>query len=234
MNRRNQGLIGPAGSILRELIKKLGHIREREKLKLLLHGSPGVGKTEIANTLAHQLAAEGVDIESINGRDLTIDVVRIWKQNSCYGSLFGEWKIKIVNELDLAPQVAQDLMLTYLDELPPQQGVIATSNASAETLTERFATRFISVEVSPPDSDEITRHLMRRFHLGKQAAAMIAVASCGNVRSAELQAQGFDLVGEAAKRAPRPAVHVVCPARSDAARRAIETQRRNREQKGAA
>jgi putative ATPase len=220
-------LIGPAAQIAARTLRNAHTLKSRpsSRLKTILHGPPGTGKTTIANLIAAALAEHAIDIESINGRNLTIDVVRDWQRALAYGSLFGGWKVKVINEVDLAPQIAQDLMLTYLDELPPCNAVIATSNASMETLTERFATRFGPVKIAPPTQDEIAALLRQRFRLTKSAAQMIAAGSCGNVRDALLQAETWQIVGAAAQRPERPALKVVCAAASERAKRAWDTMR---------
>ena len=47
-----------------------------------------------------------------------------------------------MNELDRCTREAQDLLLTYLDRLPPGRALLGTSNLHLDPLTERFQTRF--------------------------------------------------------------------------------------------
>ena len=103
---RPTDLIGEACSIAARLLKSSWG--EAGNIKLLLFGAPGCGKTSIVRMLYRELAAHKIDIEKINGRNLTIDVVREWERNTCYASLFGGWKIKHIEEVDLVAQVAQD------------------------------------------------------------------------------------------------------------------------------
>lgn len=220
-------LIGPAGSILPKLLSHAKNIAAKPgaKLAVLFHGPPGTGKTTIANAVAKSLANHSVEIESINGRSLTIDVVREWQAAVRYGSLFGGWKVKVINEVDLCPVMAQDLMLTYMDEIPPFTAILATSNASHESLTERFTTRFMPVEVAAPDSEEIAAMLRSHYKLPKASAAMFASGSCGNVRDAMLQAEGFAVLGLTVKRPPKIEAKVICSSRSESAKRAWDTMR---------
>ena len=217
-------LIGPAAKLETRLVAHVGTIRDKAASpKLLFFGDPGIGKTTLANRIAAALASP-FDVESVNGRDLTIDLVRRWMANSSMGSLFGSWKIKIVNEVDLVPLVAQDLMLSYLDELPPQTAIIATTNKGAHSLSERFTTRFTHCEVKSPAPDAIAALLIKQTRIPKAIANMIAVTSCGNVRAAILQAEGYAITGELSE-VPKHTAPVICASRSDSAKRAWETMR---------
>jgi hypothetical protein len=119
-------LIGPARALGEMLLAHAQKIqRNGSTYKKLLFGQWGNGKSRIASMLGRTLAANPIDIEKINGRNLTIDVVREWQQNCAYGSVFGGWKVKWIEEVDLTPPIAQDLLLTYLDDLPAQTAVIA-------------------------------------------------------------------------------------------------------------
>ena len=125
-----------------------------------------------------------MSVEDYNGKEVTVDLVRQWMASLAYGSLFSDWSVKIVNELDRCTKDAQDILLTYLDKLPPGKAFIGTSNLQIDLLTERFQTRFQSVKLAAPDTDEIAGFLMRRWKTPKTVAAQIAVGSGGCVRAA--------------------------------------------------
>src|SRR6202043_2275877 len=154
-------LIGSAARISADLLRLAKKISDRESLKLLLFGPPGIGKSTIAGMVAHALVAHSIDAEKISGRNVSTDIVREWQRSACYSSLFGGWKIKLIEAADLIPQVAQDLLLTFLDDLSPRQSVIGTSNLSLETLTERFQTRFRMVHIDPPGQIALPAWLTR-------------------------------------------------------------------------
>ena len=116
--------------------------------KLLLYGPPGVGKTSVAELVAIALTGEKLSIESYNGKEVTVDAVREWMTTLAYGSLFSHWSVKIVNELDRCSKDAQDILLSYLDKLPPGKALIGTSNLQLDLLTERFQTRFQSIKIT--------------------------------------------------------------------------------------
>src|ERR1017187_6257675 len=89
-------LIGKAGTIATAILAHVTNLKHKpdERLKLLLYGEAGTDKNEIANMLSKTLAAERFDIEVINGKSLTIEVVREWMERAPYGSMYGGWTIK--------------------------------------------------------------------------------------------------------------------------------------------
>jgi hypothetical protein len=101
-----------------------------------------------------------------------------------YGSLFSNWSVKIINELDRCSRDAQDILLTYLDKLPPGKALIGTSNLQLDLLTERFHTRFQSIKLTAPGTEEIAEFLRAHWKVPRDVALRIAVGSGGCVRAA--------------------------------------------------
>lgn len=157
-------------------------------MKLLLYGPPGVGKTSMVELVAMQLAGTALAIEDYNGREVTVDVVRQWMTQLPYGNLFCAWSVKIFNELDRCSREAQDLLLTYLDRLPPGRAFLGTSNLQLDLqldlLTERFQTRFQAIKLLPPSTEEQAEFLSTRWAVPAVTASQIAVGSGGCVRAA--------------------------------------------------
>jgi MoxR-like ATPase len=189
MNWRPQtaeDLIGQAGLVARAQCRKAERLTAEAAatMKLLLYGPPGVGKTSVVELVALQLAGTPLAIEDYNGREVTVDVVRQWMTQLPYGSLFGAWSVKVVNELDRCSREAQDLLLTYLDRLPPGRAFLGTSNLQLDLLTERFQTRFQAIKLLPPTTEELATFLAARWPVPVSTATQIAVGSGGCVRAA--------------------------------------------------
>ena len=155
-----------------------------QPLKLLISGAPGIGKTSLVNLIARTLARHPAAIEDVNGREVGLDLARDWTRHLGYGSIFGSWSIKVVNELDRCSKDAQDLLLTYLDRMKPGQAFLGTTNLDIGSLTERFQTRFQSVRLQAPENEALAAFLARRWAVPITTTRMIAEGVQGNVRAA--------------------------------------------------
>lgn len=180
--------IGPARKIATLLERKAGAALQRgTPFKLLLHGDPGTGKTAMANMLATRLAYHSTAIESVNGQDVGIGLVRQWHEAFPYRHLGNGYRVIIVNEVDTVTPAAQDLLLSILDELPQFWAFIGTMNLTCGQVTPRFQTRFQQFHVARPGEREIAE-LLETFGVNGQSLR-IAQGSKGNVRAALLDAQ---------------------------------------------
>ena len=178
--------VGQAGKVAEMLLRKADGLRENpnRSFKLLVSGAPGIGKTSMVNLIANTLVGHPTAIEDVNGREVTLDLVREWLRGLAYGSLFGGWTVKVVNEFDRCTRDAQDLMLTVLDRMPPGHAFLATTNLDLDNLTERLQTRFLPIRLQPPDNEALAVFLARRWNVPIATTRMIAAGAAGNVRAA--------------------------------------------------
>jgi replication-associated recombination protein RarA len=188
-------LIGPARKIANVLVPKARRLLENPNeslMKVLLYGVPGVGKSRVAEMIGMTLTGgQRLSYQEIEGKNVKIDTVRSWMDQLCYGSLFGGFQVQVVNELDLVPRDAQDLMLGYLDRLPTGRAFIGTSNLQLDLLAERFQTRLQQFKMDAPDTSEIVAMLQDKFCIPETQANQIAVGSGGNVRAALADAESL-------------------------------------------
>lgn len=177
-------LIGPSrrvGQILRSKAQRLKPDRQA-RAKLLIFGPPGTAKSTVALLTGRALVDDPTSIDFTPGREVTIDLVRHWNTRLS-GNLFSAWTVKWIDELDLVTAPAQDMLLAYLDNLPPQYAFIGTSNLRLDLLQERFQSRLQQFQVDAPSTADIAAHL-QTYGIAAYTAQMIAVGSAGNVRAA--------------------------------------------------
>ena len=185
-------LIGPAHKVGVILDAKIRRIKAAKPTasKLLFYGEPGTGKSSLARLATEALAGHDYSIERVSGVKTNVELVNGWLRTLGTASLFGDWQIKLIEEMDRVTPAAQDLLLDYLDKLPHGCAVIGTSNSQLEGLQARFQTRFQTWQVDAPSTEEIAEFLRSKWpELSTQHASMIAVGSGGNVRAALLDAE---------------------------------------------
>jgi DNA polymerase III delta prime subunit len=151
----------------------------------LFYGPPGNGKTELAKQLAGQLAGSMFEVESRNGTDVSIDVVRSWTDQAQYRPMFGAVSVKFVDEIDDVSTTALTALRTYLDNLANHRIFIAATNRDLDHLQPQLQSRFQAFRFRPINAEEIAAHLAAKYRLDPEAARSIAFKAGGNVRAAE-------------------------------------------------
>ncbi len=194
-------LIGPAarvGKILQRITPRLKSASQRdaaatEKPAFLFYGPPGVGKTSLARILARDLSETPFNTTEVSGVNVNVELVRRWQASIGLSTLFGDFQVRMIEELDRVPRDAQDLLLNYLDNLPNGQSgrvaFIGTSNLRIDLLAERFQTRLRTWKILGPATHELIPFLMRVGGVDSATASAIAFGCGGNVRAALLDCQ---------------------------------------------
>jgi DNA polymerase III delta prime subunit len=186
-NQTTPRLIGPAGR-LADLFART--IEDAASVKVLLSGAAGIGKTALGLQVARNLCGGEWGVTNLIGRKVTIHVVNQWEEELASSSLYGTgWKVIVIEEIDTCQRDAMDALLFVLDTLPPNRGIIGTTNLPFEELPERFRTRFERHEVTAPEPEEIARLLHAERGIPPMVAQQIAFLCGGNVRAALLDAQ---------------------------------------------
>lgn len=182
-------LIGPPARIRAAFLRKIESpaFKSSGPHKWLFYGGPGLGKTSIANMLVERLDLGRMSHISINGKELNVEIVREWRKSQKNQTLGSDFWIVQIDELDRASRDAQDLLLSWLDHMPPHGIAIATSNLDLEAMQERLHTRFQQIRFDPPTDQEIYDAL-KAAGIPKEPALRIAEGAKGNCRAAEMDA----------------------------------------------
>ena len=91
-----------------------------------IQGPSGTGKTSLAWIIAQQVAND-FDITELDGDKCSVQAVREIERNIGLSSMFGEWKVYIVNEAHAMSRQAVQAWLTLLERLPAKRLVIFTT-----------------------------------------------------------------------------------------------------------
>jgi MoxR-like ATPase len=190
-------LIGPANRVGLAMQRKCSRAltgEDVDALKIFFIGPPGTGKTNLAELMASHLATgtphmtnleQQPNVEVYNGANVSVDKVREWQRDFYHQTIFGDWRIILIDEIDKMPAQAKVLMLSFLDRLPSKRAIIATSNVDLDDSLDAKRTqgRFQLFKISPPEADEIAGLITRRYRQIPQETA-IQLVTQRDVRAA--------------------------------------------------
>ena len=154
------------GEILRQIVKK------HEPVSLILWGPPGTGKTTLARILAHELAADFIELSAVTaGKKDVLGVVEHAKQN---------WNLQVrtilfVDEIHRFNKAQQDAFLPHVES-----GLITLIGATTENPSFEIITPLLSrsrvLVLQPLSKTEVIGILKRALKQLKQTKRVSAKA----------------------------------------------------------
>ena len=162
-----------------------GRLTDPLERRIIFTGPPGVAKTDLARSLALVIAGHPLNVEFRMGTQVNVEVVRDWLRAAPYAPLFGDFFVKIIDELDTVPTTAITELRQYLDDLPRRVVLFATSNKAAKELPEPLQTRFMVYKFQGVQTSQVAAFLVTRFpEIPPAVLTDIATQTGGNVRAA--------------------------------------------------
>lgn len=127
-----------------KLVRRLIDREDYQGGALWIDGASGTGKTTMAWLIGRQFA-DDFDVLELDGDRCNVDAVRELEKTLPLSSMFGGWKVVIVNEAHAMTGRAVQAWLTLLERLPAKRIVIfTTTQGRKENLFGDFDSPFSS------------------------------------------------------------------------------------------
>jgi replication-associated recombination protein RarA len=183
--------IGSARAVVAVLNAKIKRIKQMKdgNVHSLFYGPPGIGKSSTANYLGLLLAGHPMAMEVTSGQGLSVNDVRDWHRQSVCRPLYGDWHVRIVDEIDKANDAAMVELLLFLDKHYPCTAFFGTTNRELEQIPEREQTRMQLYKFKRADESDVAALLFKQWNIEHGHAVKIATANRGNVRGACFDAE---------------------------------------------
>ena len=164
--------------------KVLSRLAEQPReCALLFQGSPGTGKTTMAQAFAAQLGAE---FHHIGSQECKLDSLQELSRICQFVPLSGGWHVVLVDEADVMSDAAQKYLLSKLDSTAscPKTIWVFTCN-SVDKLEERFLSRTLKLDFNSygagTEIADLLAHIWKQ-KAGDAPAPNLKRLACGNVR----------------------------------------------------
>lgn len=145
-----------------DYVFKDNHLKEQVKAwikdgkipHLLLHGSPGTGKSSLANVLINELDIHDNDVLIMNGSDTnSVDDVRNKILNFVQSWAFGDYRVVLINEFDYFSQAAQGALRDILEKYENNARFIFTLNYPHKVIPA-IKSRTQDIQIQKVDKDQ--------------------------------------------------------------------------------
>lgn len=181
------GRTGIVDAVIRSKIPliKSGQLSDPLERRFIFTGPPGVAKTDLARSLALEIAGHPINVEFKMGTQVNVDLVRDWLRAAPYRPLFGDFFVKVMDEVNTVPPAAITEVRQYFDDLPRHVVVIATTNCAVNQLPEPLQTRFMVYKFQGVQISQVAAYLATKFpEIPPAVLTDIATQTAGNVRAA--------------------------------------------------
>ena len=173
-------LIGKAKVVAKMFCSRI-ESGNRQPIKLLCYGDPGIGKTAVCRIIANQLVRHSSMIRRVSAVGLTTDMMRDWMWDLRYQNR--DWRVYWVEEVDAISPATEVLMLQFLDDMPEQTAALFTSNEAMSGISGRFQSRTQAIRFERPSVTAVEKFLLGHWPELGHVAKEIAETNNGDVRA---------------------------------------------------
>lgn len=208
---RPEHFIGPTRAVAQKLftMARVFTGTGEGNIRVLFWGPAGNGKSSLSSGLAEYLvtggehpindleqyeAAINFEIQSINGQDCNVDVIREWTRQTHFRPMYSCRRVKIIDEVDAMNPAALNAFRTFTDKLRPGMDLLMTTNQNPDELQPQLTSRAMLIPMPAVPADDISTWLTSRWKVARSIATAIAGECHGNVRAATFDADSHLLL----------------------------------------
>ncbi len=136
-------------------------IAKGEMPHLLLHGSPGIGKTSLVNVLLNELKIDRYDYLIINAsEENSVDTIREKVKQFIDSTSFGKFKVVVLEEGDYITHSGQAALKRIIEEYSDTTRFVITCNDITK-IHDAIKSRLIKFEFINPDRNDLVELLAK-------------------------------------------------------------------------